>query len=60
MGPQTPHSNTPKHEEAPQTRKELPLVSVPDDAAQLEEDLADIFEEDQVVHKHGQSEPEGD
>ena len=51
---------TPKKEPEPPKRKELPVVSVPDDAGQLEEDLADIFEEDQVVHRHGRTEPEAD
>lgn len=29
-------------------------------ARELEEDLADIFDEDRVTHKHGNAEPEAD
>lgn len=29
-------------------------------ARELEEDMADIFDEDRVTHKHGNAEPEAD
>ncbi len=45
---------------APKQRKEIPLVSVPSDNDAIAEDMAELFEEDQVTHKHGSAEPEGD
>ena len=47
-------------EDSPKPRKELKVVSVPDDQAFIDQEMADLFEEDQVTHKHGSSEPEGD
>lgn len=41
-------------------RKELPLISVPGDQQAMEEEMADLFDEDRVTHKHGSSEPEAD
>ena len=40
--------------------KELNVVSVPNDQDMIAEEMAELFEEDQVTHKHGSSEPEGD
>lgn len=40
-------------------RKEIPLVSVPNED-EIAQDMAELFEEDQVTHKHGSAEPEGD
>lgn len=45
---------------APKERKEIPLVSVPNDDEAIAQDMAELFEEDQVTHKHGSAEPEGD
>ncbi len=42
------------------SRKELNVVSVPNDRDMIAEEMAELFEEDQVTHKHGSSEPEGD
>lgn len=42
------------------TKKEIPVVSVLHDDDMIAEEMADLFEEDQVTHKHGSSEPEGD
>ncbi|WP_447973427.1 hypothetical protein [Nitrospira sp. Kam-Ns4a] len=50
----------PGPDKEPKLRKELPLVSVPDDRALIEEEMAELFEEDQVTHQHGSTEPEGD
>ena len=41
-------------------RKEIPLVSVPHDRDMIAEEMADLFDEDKVTHKHGSSEPEAD
>lgn len=53
-------ANQPSPEEKPKARKELPLISVPDDRDMIAEEMAEMFEEDKVSHKHGSSEPEAD
>jgi hypothetical protein len=59
-------SENPKHpkpsEEAeqPKARKEIPLVSVPNDRDMIAEEMEELFEEDRVSHQHGSSEPEAD
>jgi len=50
----------PKDPQPEKPRKELPLVSVPDDQALMEEEMAEMFDEDRVTHKHGSAEPEAD
>ena len=47
-----------RHE--PKARKEIPLVSVPNDQDMIAEEMAELFDEDKVTHKHGSSEPEAD
>lgn len=44
----------------PKARKEIPLVSVPNDRDMIAEEMAELFDEDKVTHKHGSSEPESD
>ncbi|UCE63875.1 MAG: hypothetical protein JSU59_01570 [Nitrospirota bacterium] len=44
----------------PKSPKELNVVSVPSDEDMMAEEMAELFEEDQVTHQHGSSEPEGD
>ena len=44
----------------PRPRKEIPLVSVPNDRDMIAEEMADLFDEDKVTHQHGSSEPEAD
>jgi hypothetical protein len=53
---------SPKPEPPPadKPRKELPVVSVPDDRAMMDEEMADLFDEDRVRHEHGSAEPEAD
>jgi hypothetical protein len=41
-------------------RKEIPLVSVPNDRDMIAEEMEELFEEDRVTHQHGSSEPEAD
>jgi hypothetical protein len=53
-----PHSPSP--EQPPKPRKEIPLVSVPNDRDMIAEEMAELFEEDKVSHQHGSSEPEAD
>ncbi len=40
--------------------KEIPLVSIPNDRDLFAEAMAELFEEDQVTHQHGSTEPEAD
>ena len=44
----------------PTTRKEIPLISVPNDRDMIAEEMAEMFDEDRVSHQHGSSEPEAD
>ncbi|MBM4123270.1 MAG: hypothetical protein FJ249_11855 [Nitrospira sp.] len=57
---QKPASPPPEPASEPKTRKEIPLVSVPNDRDMIAEEMADLFDEDKVTHKHGSSEPEAD
>ncbi len=47
-------------DEKPKVRKELTIISVPDDRDMIAEEMAELFEEDKVSHQHGSSEPEAD
>ena len=44
----------------PKDRKEIPLISVPNDRDMIAEEMEELFEEDKVSHQHGSSEPEAD
>ena len=46
--------------EKTKTFKELNVVSVPRDEDMIAQEMAELFEEDQVTHQHGSAEPEGD
>jgi hypothetical protein len=56
--PKQPDQTPP--DEKPKVRKELTIISVPDDRDMIAEEMAEMFEEDKVSHKHGSSEPEAD
>jgi len=56
--PKQPEETPP--EEKPRMRKEIPLISVPDDREMIAEEMAELFDEDKVSHQHGSSEPEAD
>ena len=58
--PKTKSPEPSSPEEAPKPRKEIPLVSVPNDREMIAEEMAQLFEEDKVSHQHGSSEPEAD
>jgi hypothetical protein len=47
-------------EDPPKARKEIPLISVPNDRDMIAEEMEELFEEDKVSHQHGSSEPEAD
>lgn len=59
-------SENPKQPKEPETekqakaRKEIPLISVPNDRDMIAEEMEELFEEDKVSHQHGSSEPEAD
>ena len=40
--------------EQPKARKEIPLISVPNDRDMIAEEMEELFEEDKVSHQHGQ------
>lgn len=50
----------PEPENQPKARKEIPLISVPNDREMIAEEMAELFDEDRVSHQHGSSEPEAD
>ncbi len=45
---------------AAKEKKELRVVSVPHEDEAMAGEMAELFEEDQVTHQHGGTEPEGD
>ncbi len=46
--------------QSPKIKKELTVVSLPHDNDVMEQEMADLFDEDRVTHQHGRSEPEKD
>lgn len=57
---QKPKPPLPAADVAAKPRKEIPLVSVPNDRDMMAEEMAALFDEDRVSHQHGSSEPEAD
>jgi hypothetical protein len=55
-----PPEPEPASAEKPPARKEIPLVSVPNDRDLIAQEMEELFEEDRVTHQHGSSEPEAD
>jgi hypothetical protein len=51
---------SPAPEPVAKGRKEIPLISVPNDRDMIAEEMAEMFDEDRVSHQHGSSEPEAD
>lgn len=47
-------------EEETKSRKEIPLISVPNDRDMIAAEMEELFDEDRVSHQHGSSEPEAD
>ena len=60
--PKTPATppEAPAPEPVAKVRKEIPLISVPNDRDMIAEEMAEMFDEDRVSHQHGSSEPEAD
>jgi len=50
----------PEADNQPKARKEIPLISVPNDRDMIAEEMEELFDEDRVSHQHGSSEPEAD
>jgi hypothetical protein len=55
-----PKQPKPSEEPEQKARKEIPLISVPNDRDMIAEEMEELFEEDKVSHQHGSSEPEAD
>ena len=57
----TPDKTTPVGDPPapPKRKKELPIISTPDDDI-IAQEMADLFDEDRVTHQHGHSQPEKD
>ena len=58
--PRKQQPEPPEAKEQPKARKEIPLISVPNDRDMIAEEMEELFEEDKVSHQHGSSEPEAD
>jgi len=56
--PKKPEDSEPENQ--PKARKEIPLISVPNDRDMIAEEMEELFDEDRVSHQHGSSEPEAD
>jgi hypothetical protein len=44
----------------PKVKKELSVVTLPHDNDVMAQEMAELFDEDRVTHRHGGSEPEKD
>lgn len=58
--PDPPKAPTPVTQAETKPRKEIPLISVPNDRDMIAAEMAELFDEDRVSHQHGSSEPEAD
>ena len=58
--PTQPDPETAPESSQPKSRKEIPLISVPNDRDMIAEEMEELFDEDRVSHQHGSSEPEAD
>jgi hypothetical protein len=56
----SPQPPAPPTDSTAKPRKELPLISVPNDRDMIAEEMEELFDEDRVSHQHGSSEPEAD
>ena len=58
--PKQAPADPPEPAAEPKARKEIPLISVPNDREMIAEEMEELFDEDRVSHQHGSSEPEAD
>lgn len=57
---ETAEAKDPKADSTKKVKKELSVVSLPHDNDVMAQEMADMFDEDRVTHKHGNAEPEKD
>ncbi len=57
---ETAEAKDPKADSPKKIQKELSVVSLPHDNDVMAQEMADMFDEDRVTHKHGNAEPEKD
>lgn len=55
-----PKGQNPPGEPSAKPRKEIPLVSVPNDRDMIADEMEELFDEDRVTHIHGGTEPEAE
>jgi hypothetical protein len=58
--PDSQKNPTPVTQTETKPRREIPLISVPNDRDMIAAEMAELFDEDRVSHQHGSSEPEAD
>ena len=46
--------------QSPKIKKELSVVTLPHDNDVMAQEMAELFDEDRVTHRHGGAEPEKD
>ncbi len=56
----TAHDDDPKSLPPKKIKKEISVTSLPHDNDVMAQEMADLFDEDRVTHKHGNAEPEKD
>ena len=56
---QEPVSASPA-EKKPAGRIEIPLISIPNEQLEMEQEMEELFNEEKVKHRHGGTEPERD
>lgn len=58
--PERTEVEDPKAVSQKKIKKELSVMSLPHDNDVMAQEMADLFDEDRVTHKHGNAEPEKD
>ncbi|MGP0594760.1 hypothetical protein ACTRXD_19775 [Nitrospira sp. T9] len=58
--PERTDAEDPKAVSQKKIKKELSVMSLPHDNDVMAQEMADLFDEDRVTHKHGNAEPEKD
>ena len=58
--PPSKKPGAPDLRQEPKARKQISLLSVPNDRDMTAEAMEELFDEDRVTHQHGSSEPDAD
>ena len=58
--PSSPAQDPAPDKDESKAKKELHVVSIPHEDDMIAQEMAELFEEDEVTHQHGSTEPEGD